>query len=25
VEIDACHMGVWEKPQQVAEALLRHA
>ena len=25
VEIDACHMGVWEKPREVAEALLRHA
>ena len=25
VEIDACHMGVWQRPQEVADALLRHA
>ncbi len=25
LEIDACHMGVWERPQAVAEALLRYA
>ena len=25
VEIDACHMAVWQKPQEVADALLRHA
>ena len=25
VEIDACHMGVWQCPQQVADALLRYA
>lgn len=25
VEIEACHMGVWQKPQEVADALLRHA
>ena len=25
VEIDACHMGVWHRPQEVAEALLRYA
>ena len=25
LEIDACHMGVWQRPQEVADALLRHA
>lgn len=25
LEIDACHMGVWQKPKAVAEALLRYA
>ena len=25
LEIDACHMGVWQKPQAVADALLRYA
>ena len=25
LEIDACHMGVWQRPQEVADALLRYA
>ena len=25
LEIEACHMGVWQKPEEVAEALLRYA
>lgn len=25
LEIDACHMGIWQRPQAVADALLRYA
>ena len=25
LEIDACHMGLWQRPQEVADALLRYA
>jgi pimeloyl-ACP methyl ester carboxylesterase len=25
LEVDACHMGVWQRPHEVADALLRYA